>query len=402
MKNEQREKKNGLYLVCNKTGQIVDVLFDSFGLVPKELLPIPLFNILDKESISKSSAFWNDIQNLEFVSGYELLVTRDEKASLPLKFSAGNFNDKIWIIAASRDEDLNNMLEEMVLMNNEQQNIIRRTEKKLSEVSKSVDQISFDSYDEISKVNNELVNAQRKLIKQNEEIHQLNSQLEKSNRELEHFAYSVSHDLKEPLRMIKSFMRLLKERYGDQLDERANKYIHFAVDGSERMNLLIGDLLEFSRIGRQNHEFTKADLNDVLEKVTMLLGSFIEEQNALVNWHELPWIVCQKMQMEQLFSNLITNSIKYRKEGETPVVEISCEEKPGEWLFTVSDNGKGIDPKYHTVVFDLFRRIDVSDRTEGTGMGLAICKKIVEQHGGKIWVESEAGKGSTFCFTIAK
>ena len=402
MKNEQREKKNGLYLVCNKNGQIVDVLFDSYGLMPKELLPMPLFNILDKESISKSSAFWNDIQNLEFVSGYELLVTRDEKASLPLKFSAGNFNDQIWIIAASRDEDLNNMLEEMVLMNNEQQNIIRRTEKKLSEVSKSVDQISFDSYDEISKVNNELVNAQRKLIKQNEEIHQLNSQLEKSNRELEHFAYSVSHDLKEPLRMIKSFMRLLKERYGDQLDERANKYIHFAVDGSERMNLLIGDLLEFSRIGRQNHEFTKADLNDVLEKVTMLLGSFIEEQNALVNWHELPWIVCQKMQMEQLFSNLITNSMKYRKESEPPVVEISCEEKPGEWLFAVSDNGKGIDPKYHTVVFDLFRRIDVSDRSEGTGMGLAICKKIVEQHGGKIWVESEAGKGSTFCFTIAK
>lgn len=402
MNYEQKKIKSGLYLVCNKNGQIMEVLFDSFGLVPKQRLPMPFFDILDKESISKSSAFWNDMQNQAFISGYELLVAREEMKSLPLKFSAGNFNDRIWIIAASGDEDLNNMLEEMMLMNNEQQNIIRRTEKKLSEVYKSVDQLPFDSYDEISKMNNELVNAQRKLMKQNEEILQLNSQLEKSNRELEHFAYSVSHDLKEPLRMIRSFMKLLKERYGDQLDDKANKYIHFAVDGAERMNLLIDNLLEFSRIGRQNREFTKADLNDVLEKVITLLRSFIEEQNALVNWPEMPTIICQEVAIEQVFRNLISNSIKYRKRNEHPVVEVSYEENPSRWLFSVKDNGIGIDPEFHAVVFDLFRRIETGGEVSGTGIGLAITKKIIEQHGGKIWVESEPGEGSTFYFTIAK
>lgn len=402
MKSEEKKKKNGLYLVCNRKGQIIDILYDSFGLVPVELLPMPFFDILDKENISKSSAFWNDIQNQEFVSGYELLVARDEKTSLPLNFSAGNFNDRVWIIAASGDEDLRSLLDELMLMNNEQQNIIRRTEKKLSEMYKSDEQVPFDSYDEISKVNNELVNAQRKLVKKNEEIHQLNSQLEESNRELEHFAYSVSHDLKEPLRMVRSFMKLLEKRYGDQLNDRANKYIHFAVDGAERMNVLIDDLLEFSRVGRQNREFTKTDLNDVLEKVASLMGSLIEEQNSSITWPEMPTVMCQKAPIEQLFRNLFSNSIKYRKKNAPLVVEVSYEERSDRWLFSVKDNGIGIDPEYHSVIFDLFRRLELEVEVPGTGMGLAITKKIVEQHNGEIWVESEPGAGSTFYFTISK
>ena len=294
------------------------------------------------------------------------------------------------------------MLEELMLMNNEQQNLIRRAEKRLSKVNKTIDQSPFDSYDEISKVNNELVNAQRTMAKQNEEIMQLNRQLEESNRELEHFAYSVSHDLKEPLRMVRSFMKLLSDRYSDSIDERGKKYIHFAVDGADRMKTLIDDLLEFSRVGRQNSKFEKTDLNTVLDDVMALNRSFIEENDGSVTWSEMPEIICQEVQMKQLFSNLVTNSIKYRKESEPPVVEIICEDKPGKWFFTVSDNGKGIDPQYHTAVFDLFRRIDVAENRSGTGMGLAICKKIVEQHGGKIWVESEHGNGTKFKFTISK
>ena len=241
----------------------------------------------------------------------------------------------------------------------------------------------------------ELEQNQQKLNRSLEE-------LEQKNGELEQFAYAASHDLKEPLRMVQSFMKLLSDKYGDSIDAEGKKYIHFAIDGSDRMKVLIDDLLEFSRVGRENSTFEKTDLNRVLDDVMALIRSFVDEHQATVTWAKMPEIVCQKVPLKQLFSNLITNSIKYRKESEPPVVEISCEEKPGEWLFAVSDNGKGIDPKYHTVVFDLFKRIDVSDRSEGTGMGLAICKKIVEQHGGKIWVESEAGKGSTFGFTIAK
>lgn len=402
MNNNRNNIENGLYLVCNKNGQIVDVLFDDLGLVPKNRLPKPFFDILDQESISKFSNFWNAIQNQEFISGYEMLVARDKKASLPLKFSGGNFKDQVWIIAASGDKDLNNMLEEMMYMNNEQQNIIRRTEKKLSKVYKSVDQLPFDSYDEMSKVNNELVNAQRKQMKQHEQILQLNNRLEKSNKELESFAYSVSHDLKEPLRMIRSFMKLLNDRYGDQLDEKANKYIHFAVDGAERMNVLIDDLLEYSRVGRKNREFTKTDINVVLEKITTLMTSFIDEQNAKVIWPEMPTIVCQMVPIEQVFRNLISNSIKYRKRNEAPVIKISFDENSSRWLFSVKDNGIGIDPEFHSAIFDLFRRIETDTDVSGTGMGLAITKKIIEEHNGKIWVESEIGEGSCFYFTLAK
>ena len=140
----------------------------------------------------------------------------------------------------------------------------------------------------------------------------------------------------------------------------------------------------------------------MLDEVVALNRSFIEENKGLVTWPEMPEIICQEVQMKQLFSNLIVNSIKYRKDSLPPVVEIICEDKPGKWLFTVSDNGKGVDPEYHTAVLILFRRVDVSDSSDGTGMGLATNKKIVEQHGGKIWVESERWAGAKFKFTISK
>ncbi len=394
--------KNGLYLICNKNGQIVNVLFDDLELLTGRKLPVTFLEIIDKDNISKASKFWQEIQSQKFVVDYELLVAKDEGETIPLKFSAGRYNNRVWIIAAAREEDLEVMLEELMLMNNEQQNLIRRAEKRLRKLNKTTDPSSFDPYDEMSKVNNELINAQRELVKQNEKIVHLNRQLQESNRELEHFAYSVSHDLKEPLRMVRSFMKLLNERYSDGIDEKGKKYIHYAVDGADRMKLLIDDLLEFSRVGREKNSFEKTDLKRVLEDVVVLNRSYIDEHQGTVTWTEMPKIICQEVPMKQLFSNLITNSIKYRKEGIPPVVEIKCEEKSGKWLVSVSDNGKGIDPEYHKVVFDLFRRVDVSESSSGTGMGLAICKKIVEEHGGEIWVESKKGKGSTFSFTLEK
>lgn len=402
MENETQHIQNGLYLICNEDAMILNVLFDDLDLLKGRELPAAFHEILDKESISKAAEFWRDIQIQKFVVDYELLVAKEAGNAIPLKFSAGNYKNRVWIIAAARDEDLEAMITELMMMNNEQQNLIRRAEKRLSKVDTTIQVSPLDLLDEISKVNNELINVQRKMVKQNEEIRQLNIQLEASNRELEHFAYTISHDLKEPLRMVRSFMKLLSDRYSDSIDEKGKKFIHFAVDGADRMKLLIDELLGFSRVGRVNSTFEKTDLNKVLEDVIALNRSFIDEHQGAVNWQELPEIVCQEMPMKQLFGNLISNSIKYRKQSVPPVVNISCKEKPGKWLFTISDNGKGIEPEYHSVVFELFRRIDRSDGSEGTGMGLAICKKIVEQHGGKIWLESEKGKGTILYFTVSK
>lgn len=401
MKKNSIDIEKGLYLICNRDAKITDVLFDDFKLISKDKLPSEFSAILDQESFSKAADFWEEILERDFVTDYELLVKREGNESIPLKFSAGIFKNQVWIIAASRDAVLEAMLTEMMLINNEQQNLIRKAEKKLSKAAVRESE-SIDSYDEISKVNNELVNVQRKLIKQNEEILKLNRQLSSSNKELEHFSYAVSHDLKEPLRMVRSFMKLLDEKYGDQLDEKAKKYVNFAVDGAERMSILIDDLLEYSRVGRQGEDLKETDLNEVLNNVFGLNKVTIEEKEASVTWPKMPTINCKRIHIQQVFNNLISNSLKYSRTDKAPKIEISFEEQPGYWKFSVNDNGIGIDPENYSVVFDLFRRADNEPDRSGSGIGLAICKKVVEQHQGKIWVESRKGKGSAFHFTISK
>ena len=391
-----------LYVVCNSDGRILDVLMDDFDVVDENQLPVEFSDIVTAESIEKAAEFWKDIRKNEFVSNVELYLKRKEKEPVPIQFTAGNFNNKVWVIASSRSDAVENILREMMQINNEQQNHIRMAEKKLSKRHKESRPHTLDEYDEISKVNNELINAQRKLAKQNAEISRLNSQLRDSNKQLEHFAYTVSHDLKEPLRMVKSFMNLLSKHYGDQLDEKARKYIYFAVDGAERMDAFIKDLLDYSRIGRVKNEVEVADFGGIVEQAVRMNQSILEETGGTVMWDELPEIPAQKMAIRQLFNNLISNSLKYRKKEEPPTVQITCEEKKASWQFSVKDNGRGIDSEHHTAIFDLFRRVGDVDAEQGTGMGLALCKKIVEQHGGKIWVQSEEGRGSTFHFTIEK
>ena len=399
--NTNKVEKSGLYLICNHKGQILEVLLDDLNLIEKERFPVSFVDIIDKQSIKKSVDFWTEIKENEYVFEFEMYVKRDDEEPAPLRFSAGSYNDRVWVIASSHDKELQRLRNEMMLISNEQQNLIRIAEKKLSILTNSSNDTSPDLYDEISGMNNELMNAQRKLAKQNQEILNLNKKLEDINEELEHFAYSVSHDLKEPLRMVKSFMNRLSQKYGDSLDDKAKQYIFYAVDGAERMDQLISDLMEFSRIGRLNNQFDITDLNELLEEVEKLNRSRLEEAGGSVSWPEMPQIHCQQVPIHQLFNNLISNSIKYRKEDVPPKIEISYEENPSEWLFSVADNGKGIDSEHHSAIFGLFRKVN-EESLAGTGMGLAFCKKIVEQHGGRIWVESEKGKGSTFKFTIKK
>ena len=232
-----------------------------------------------------------------------------------------------------------------------------------------------------------------------EELKRTAAELARSNRELEQFAYVASHDLQEPLRMVSSYTQLLARRYQAQLDADANEFIAFAVDGANRMQRLINDLLTYSRVGTHGKGFESTDCTAVLEQALANLKAAIEQSDAVVTHDPLPTVMADNLQLVQLFQNLIGNAIKFHGE-EPPRVHVSAEQKGNEWVFSVRDNGIGIDPRYTERLFILFQRLHTREEYPGTGIGLAICKKIAERHGGRIWVESQPGMGSTFYFTI--
>jgi PAS domain S-box-containing protein len=220
------------------------------------------------------------------------------------------------------------------------------------------------------------------------------------NQELEQFSYFVSHDLLEPLRMVNSFLNLLEKKYESQLDETAHQYISYATDGAMRMRKTILDLLEYSRVGTREYERDTINVNDVMQEVVQLYRTNIEENNARVNWEKLPVIDGGRTHIQLVLQNLVDNALKYRA-GQANVT-VSHTETKTHWQFSVTDNGIGIDPRFFDRIFILFQRLHQRDEYSGTGVGLAICKKIVEKHGGRIWVESKPGEGSVFYFTISK
>jgi signal transduction histidine kinase len=225
-------------------------------------------------------------------------------------------------------------------------------------------------------------------------------ELARSNAELEQFAYVASHDLQEPLRMITSYVQLLARRYKGQLDPDADDFISFAVDGATRMHALINDLLTYSRVDTHGKPFVLTDCAEILERSLANLQLIIEETEASISLADLPTLMVDEVQMTQLFQNLIGNTIKFRRPGIRPMVHVRAERADGEWLFSVRDNGIGIEPQYFERIFVIFGRLHSQEEYDGTGIGLAVCKRIVERHGGRIWVESEPGKGATFYFTI--
>ncbi len=229
-------------------------------------------------------------------------------------------------------------------------------------------------------------------------------ELRRSNAELEQFAYVASHDLQEPLRKVASFCQLLEKRYGDKLDDRGRQYIDFAVDGAKRMQVLINDLLTFSRVGRLNDASVECALDEVLSKALTNLDTVVTETGAEVERPErLPRVVGDPTLLVMLWQNLLGNAVKFRDPDRAPRIRITCDEDPdraGSWRFCVTDNGIGIAPEFAEKVFVIFQRLHSRDTYGGTGIGLALCKKIVEHHGGRIWIDTAHTGGTRFCFTL--
>ncbi|MFC6680807.1 ATP-binding protein [Nonomuraea ferruginea] len=228
-------------------------------------------------------------------------------------------------------------------------------------------------------------------------------ELRRSNGELEQFAYVASHDLQEPLRKVASFTQMLEQRYENELDDRARQYIHYAVDGAKRMQLLINDLLDFSRVGRVGGEKAPMDSGVAVRAALDNLSAAIEDAGATVTTGELPRVTGSPSQLTQLFQNLIENAVKFRGD-EPPQVRIEAVERDGMWEFSCSDNGIGVDPKYADRIFLIFQRLHPRDVYAGTGIGLALCRKIVDYHGGRLWLDGDSGetggRGTTFRWTL--
>jgi len=277
--------------------------------------------------------------------------------------------------------------------------------RRLEETQRAIINILDDFEDEkgkVEEVNAELRREVSERTAAEQALRDKTEALGRSNAELEQFAYVASHDLQEPLRMVSSYVQLFEKRYAGQVDAQAQKYIDYAVEGAKRMQALIGGLLEFSRVGRVDEPAALVDTGAVLDQALQNLRSAIEESHAVVTRGPLPTLSMNAARLAQVFQNLVGNAVKFRRPDEAPAVHVSCLPREEEWLFAVRDNGIGIDPQYRERIFVIFRRLHTRAEYPGTGIGLSICKKIIERHGGRIWVESGTGAGSSFLFTLPR
>lgn len=273
-------------------------------------------------------------------------------------------------------------------------------EEALERSYRELEQRVEDRTAQLRQVNASLITEVAERKRAEESLKKIMEELERSNKELEQFAYAVSHDLQEPLRTVGSYIDLLAEKYKGKLDQKADKFISYAIDGAARMSSLINDLLAYSRVGTRGKQFAPVEMSSVFKKAEGNLNKAIDEGHAVVTSDRLPQVFGDESQLVQLLQNLIGNAIKFRKKDAPPRIHVSAERKGSEWVFGMHDNGIGIEPGFQERVFTIFQRLHTREEYPGTGIGLAICRRIVERHEGRIWVESKPGEGSTFYFTL--
>ncbi|MER6949700.1 ATP-binding protein [Nonomuraea sp. NPDC000554] len=281
--------------------------------------------------------------------------------------------------------------------------------KPIAQLGEQVRQVASGDFDhrlhvdrplELAELSSHVDSMRRRIVAAWRTAEEQAEELRRSNSELEQFAYVASHDLQEPLRKVASFTQMLEQRYGDQLDERARQYIFYAVDGAKRMQLLINDLLDFSRVGRITGAREPTDTGEALAAALENLSATVEDTGTTVTSGELPRVVGNRLQLTQLFQNLVENAVKFRSE-EPPRVRVEARRAGEMWEFSCSDNGIGVEAKYADRIFLIFQRLHPRDVYPGTGIGLALCRKIVEHHGGQLWLDGDAeGPGATFRWTL--
>lgn len=292
----------------------------------------------------------------------------------------------------------------MYLVHHQVGSLFGEVERRLSQFLVRIAGVAMENaegFSELKKVNLKLSQEVIERKRAESKLEEYAQELARSNTELERFAYVSSHDLKEPLRTVASFLKLLEKRYKGALDQNADEYIHFAVDGVQRMSAMIDGLLEYSRLGKGRTEYRNVNLQEAFERATTSLHTVIKESCAVIENDKLPVIKGNAVQMLQLFQNLLGNAIKFRAQR-TPRIEVRVREEKGKWLISVQDNGVGFESQDPSSVFVLFQRLHSKAQYPGSGIGLAVCKRIVETHGGQIWAESKPDVGSTFSFTLPK
>jgi light-regulated signal transduction histidine kinase (bacteriophytochrome) len=277
---------------------------------------------------------------------------------------------------------------------------LQQTNLELLQLTLQLEHRVVERTQELTQLNNALLQEIKDRKQAEAKLQTANEALRQANSDLEQFAYSASHDLQEPLRMVCTYSQMLKKRYGGKLDAHAEQYISYTVEGATRMERLITDLLTYTSLANTPEGATMAvDANEAVLCAISNLQAAIEENGAVITRRTLPRVWMQPVHLQQVFQNLLGNAIKYRNK-ESPQIEIDAVRRENEWLFSVQDKGIGIDEQYANNIFGIFKRLHSAAEYPGTGMGLAICKRIIERYGGRIWVESQLGNGATFLFTV--
>jgi PAS domain S-box-containing protein len=389
--------QDGILILDAETGQVVDAnpfLKELLGYSQEEFLGRKLWEIgpFKGEDASKNAFAELQVNDRLHYEGLSLETKDGQRVEVEFISNAYLVDETRFIHCNIRD------ITERVRVNQALEAANKELAFQVEEKGKRADELALINMERLA-ANKELAFQVEEKGKRADELALINAELARSNAELEQFAYVATHDLQEPLRAVASCVQLLQARYEGQLDERAQEFISHAVDGTKRMETLINDLLAYSRISTHAKPFLPTDCEMVLREALANLTVAIAESGAVVTQDELPTVSGDATQLTQLFQNLIGNAVKFRGERLSRIhVGAVCQN--GEWRFSVTDNGIGLEPQYFERVFLVFQRLHTRKKYKGTGIGLAICKKVVERHGGRIWVESQPDRGAAFCFTI--